>query len=125
GLACMMLHLFVRRSRAHRVLPSFPTRRSSDLPVRNPSAQRAVMEGRLQALLPGVQKQLAPLFFEIKAAHGLVEILGPQLLTLDKGDDGAVHEDGLENLRDVQVEGETPEVSGVEEPDAGIQMGLV
>lgn len=84
-----------------------------------------MFDGLFEAGLVGFEEGLAPLLGEENALGAAAEVFGLQGSTVYEGEDDAVHDDGLEDLRNIQVQCVAALVGGVEIADPGVEVGAV
>src|SRR5258706_110450 len=65
------------------------------------AAQVAVLDRRLEALVPSRQQHLAAALLQVAEVQLLVEVLGTQLAVVDELEDQSVAQDWLEDLGEV------------------------
>src|SRR5215212_2452981 len=91
------------------------------------AAEPRVLNGLLEARLVGFKEGLAP-FLREEDAFAFVataEVLRLQGAAVYQGEDNAVHDNGLEDLGHVQVQGVAAAIGGVEEAYAWVEVGTV
>ncbi len=93
--------------------------------IRNLALQLGMIDGRAESLLPLFDEYLSARFGEENPAARFREVLLLNLSLVDQGEDQPINKDRLKDLGHVQVQGEPPEVSRMQEADAGIQMGAI
>jgi len=96
-----------------------------EFPVRDIAFQLAVLDSCGELFLKFLDKDAGAVVGHIDAACLLSKMLCPDHMLVEEREDGTVDDKGLEDVGDVQVQGEPALVGRVHIPDARVQVCLV
>src|SRR5215218_3493714 len=118
-------HVWLIRLVAQQMLLQFVELHADQAPVGNGPVKLGVLDRLLEPSLVGFEESLAALLAKKDALGGVAEVFGLQRTAVYQGEDDAIHDDRLEDLGHVKVEGVAALICGMQEADTRVEVGAV
>ena len=93
--------------------------------VADVSPEIGVFNSPLESFFPVFQNNLPGLIVQQHSSGFVGKVFRLDHLLIDQRENKAIHQNWFENLRNIQVQAESPEVRFVKESDSGVEMRSV